>query len=416
VRDDLNLPPLARKGISALLFNWDFDDATLKPGHQDWLDENVVPVLGASENTRIKLTGMASRKGDANYNLSLSNRRVETVKNYLQSKGAGLNQFDVSGVGENAAAALGKLDGTDDDEDRAVALEMTPPIRSGVTRFRRVNPLDKLDGFDQASTPQWLMMPADGFRRILQLVNGEAVRLVVGNPRAVKLVDPNSNRPVDELVVGEPFELIKFEGGLPGESNIFGFDLNGALLCHLQVTTLPKKDVSVAFHFVSDKKHKSTRDPKTIEDVLLKGANRVFNRQANIFVSKKSVDKVDFPTEDLGDEITKNTVGDKFKKLTDRGSAGVRANVFFVWEFTEIGVDGDVDARVDTIPGKNVVFEDDAGKDPDLSFAHEFGHLFGLVHTGTDDTSLRPRVMWDFTGERGGLLIKDEIIKANGLA
>src|SRR5688572_24370861 len=47
-------------GVVALLFNFDFDDAAVKPEHQNWLAENLVPPLKADPGQRVFLRGMAS--------------------------------------------------------------------------------------------------------------------------------------------------------------------------------------------------------------------------------------------------------------------------------------------------------------------------------------------------------------------
>jgi hypothetical protein len=38
-------------GVVALLFNFDFDDAAVKPEHQNWLAENLVPPLRADPSS-----------------------------------------------------------------------------------------------------------------------------------------------------------------------------------------------------------------------------------------------------------------------------------------------------------------------------------------------------------------------------
>ena len=51
--------------IGALLFNFDFDDAAVKPEHQAWLNEHAVPSLKAT-NQHVFLRGIASQKGIGN--------------------------------------------------------------------------------------------------------------------------------------------------------------------------------------------------------------------------------------------------------------------------------------------------------------------------------------------------------------
>jgi hypothetical protein len=121
------------------LFNFDIDDATLKPKHQQWLDDNVVPFLGTA--TRIALFGTASRSGSDQYNQALSERRVKTVKDYLLRKGARPGTIVESAAGEQPAARAGERDGTEDPRFRAVevALEAKPVVVVKV----RVHLIDK---------------------------------------------------------------------------------------------------------------------------------------------------------------------------------------------------------------------------------------------------------------------------------
>ena len=72
------LQATSEAAIGALLFNFDFDDAEVKPEHQAWLNEHAVPSLKAT-NQHVFMRGIASQKGDRQYNLDLSRRRVEAV-------------------------------------------------------------------------------------------------------------------------------------------------------------------------------------------------------------------------------------------------------------------------------------------------------------------------------------------------
>jgi hypothetical protein len=106
----------------ALLFNFDIDDASLKPQHQQWLDDNVVPFLGTA--TRIALAGTASRSGSDQYNQGLSERRVKTVKDYLLGKGAKPATIADSAAGEQPAALAGDRNGSENPRFRAVEVSL----------------------------------------------------------------------------------------------------------------------------------------------------------------------------------------------------------------------------------------------------------------------------------------------------
>ena len=128
-------------GVVALLFNFDFDDAAVKPEHQNWLAENLVPPLRADPGQRVFLRGMASQAGNAAYNLQLSRRRVEAVRTFLISQGARPPQIVTSFTGENLSTS--KF--ADDERDRAI--EVIFEASTGPIRFERMIPVEALDGF-----------------------------------------------------------------------------------------------------------------------------------------------------------------------------------------------------------------------------------------------------------------------------
>jgi hypothetical protein len=92
-------------GVAALLFNFDFDDAAVKPEHQAFLSEQLVPRLIAAPGLRVFLRGTASRVGNADYNLQLSRRRVEAVRTFLTGKGVGAGQIVAGFTGENLSTS-----------------------------------------------------------------------------------------------------------------------------------------------------------------------------------------------------------------------------------------------------------------------------------------------------------------------
>ena len=65
---------------------FDFDKSTLRPAGRDTLDDFVTKMTGL-ESATIAAVGFADRFGTDGYNQALSERRVATVKSYLESKG-----------------------------------------------------------------------------------------------------------------------------------------------------------------------------------------------------------------------------------------------------------------------------------------------------------------------------------------
>src|SRR5690606_28763152 len=115
--------------IEAKLWGFGVNSAELRERHAEWLDDFVVPIL--ADGGSLALVGEASRSGAAAHNRVLSIRRAKGVLEHLR-RSVGVvrhvdattsNGFDVrsvGGVGETAAAAAGRRDGTEDAFYRAV--------------------------------------------------------------------------------------------------------------------------------------------------------------------------------------------------------------------------------------------------------------------------------------------------------
>jgi OOP family OmpA-OmpF porin len=78
---------------------FDFDKSVLSPKGRDVLDGFVTKVKGVEQST-VTAIGHADRFGSDNYNQSLSESRVATVKAYLISRGIESTWVDSSGKGE----------------------------------------------------------------------------------------------------------------------------------------------------------------------------------------------------------------------------------------------------------------------------------------------------------------------------
>jgi hypothetical protein len=176
------------------------------------------------------------------------------------------------------------------------------------------------------------------------------------------------------------------------------------------VDVLPKRTATVGFYYMTDKaKHHTTRTVGE-EKKLLETANRVFNRQANVFFDQKEARPLTV-NEDWGESVGYDDLGgSNLPKLRTLGNTKLRVRVFFLWEYeTDEDENTDADAEVDDFGGVVVAFEDDAGKGQGLSMAHEFGHNLGLEHRKTS----KRLVMWPFTGQRAGRLERDQILIVN---
>ena len=93
--------PLANISAPVLIENifYDFDKATLRPESQTALNE-LVKLLEENPNITIELSAHTDYKGSAQYNERLSQRRAESVVNYLIDHGIAADRLTPKGYGK----------------------------------------------------------------------------------------------------------------------------------------------------------------------------------------------------------------------------------------------------------------------------------------------------------------------------
>lgn len=91
--------PVVQKFTLAADALFDFDKSSLKPEGMKKLDELAAALRGKQHDT-IVATGHTDRIGSARYNQSLSERRAESVKKYLQDKGLDVSRINAIGKGK----------------------------------------------------------------------------------------------------------------------------------------------------------------------------------------------------------------------------------------------------------------------------------------------------------------------------
>jgi outer membrane protein OmpA-like peptidoglycan-associated protein len=92
--------------------------AGLQPTDLSRLDE-IADVLKQSPQSKVMIVGFTDSIGNAEKNLELSQKRSETVKNYLQAKGVSSDQMQVQAKGEEQASSRRA-----NAEDRKVVVSM----------------------------------------------------------------------------------------------------------------------------------------------------------------------------------------------------------------------------------------------------------------------------------------------------
>lgn len=87
------------RGVLEDLVFFDYDQSAIRDDARGTLDQKVV-ILRANPNVTIRIEGHADERGSVEYNLALSLRRANSIKNYLTGFGLDASRFEVAALGE----------------------------------------------------------------------------------------------------------------------------------------------------------------------------------------------------------------------------------------------------------------------------------------------------------------------------
>jgi OOP family OmpA-OmpF porin len=79
---------------------FDFNKATLRPAGMEALNDVAAKMQQYTHVELVGITGHADRIGNDKYNMKLSQKRADAVKNYLVSKGVDAKRLEAAGKGE----------------------------------------------------------------------------------------------------------------------------------------------------------------------------------------------------------------------------------------------------------------------------------------------------------------------------
>jgi len=113
-------PPPAPPPVRNFLVFFDFDKSSLTPRAMDIVRE-AANVAKAGQNTRVTCTGHTDTAGPAAYNMALSLRRANTVKDGLVREGVAPEAITVIGRGEEALL-VATADGVREPQNRRVEI------------------------------------------------------------------------------------------------------------------------------------------------------------------------------------------------------------------------------------------------------------------------------------------------------
>ncbi len=103
---DFSLPSISKPVLIENIF-YDFDKATLRPESKKALDE-LIAMLEDNPNVTIELSAHTDRKGSEPYNLDLSQRRAQSVVNYLIAGGIEKERLTPVGYGKQRPKTVTK--------------------------------------------------------------------------------------------------------------------------------------------------------------------------------------------------------------------------------------------------------------------------------------------------------------------
>jgi peptidoglycan-associated lipoprotein len=103
---DFVLTPINKPVVLENIF-YDFDKATLRPESKEELD-GLIALLNDNPNVAIELSAHTDRKGSAEYNERLSQRRAESVVDYLIRAGIAKDRLVAVGKGKSSPKVVTK--------------------------------------------------------------------------------------------------------------------------------------------------------------------------------------------------------------------------------------------------------------------------------------------------------------------
>jgi peptidoglycan-associated lipoprotein len=88
----------ARAALTAMVF-FDYDQSTIRDDSKTVLDQKIV-LLRNNPGVALRIEGHADERGSVEYNLALSLRRANAIKDYLTNFGLDGSRFEVAAMGE----------------------------------------------------------------------------------------------------------------------------------------------------------------------------------------------------------------------------------------------------------------------------------------------------------------------------
>lgn len=130
------LSKLPNHAIALENINYEFDRADLMKSSTITIDTTVLKIMTLNPDLIVEISSHTDNKGSDEYNMKLSQKRAESVVNYLISKGIARERLQAKGYGETMPVAPNKnKDGSDNPEGRAKNRRTEFKIIGTITNF-----------------------------------------------------------------------------------------------------------------------------------------------------------------------------------------------------------------------------------------------------------------------------------------
>jgi len=137
---DIELKKIPMKAIVLNNIYYEFDKSDLTEQAKTTIDTTIYKILAENEKLIVEISSHTDNKGNDNYNLKLSQKRAESVVNYLISKGIDKKRLIAKGYGETKPIAPNtNPDGSDNPEGRQANRRTEFKVIGSSDQFSKIN-------------------------------------------------------------------------------------------------------------------------------------------------------------------------------------------------------------------------------------------------------------------------------------
>lgn len=120
IENNFTLSKVSNKAIAIENINYEFNRSDLMASSTITIDTTIYKIMSLNPDIIVEISSHTDNKGSDEYNMKLSQKRAESVVNYLINKGIDRNRLKAQGYGESIPVAPNQnKDGSDNPDGRA---------------------------------------------------------------------------------------------------------------------------------------------------------------------------------------------------------------------------------------------------------------------------------------------------------